>query len=314
MKDKLISIIVPVYNGEKYLADCLDSILAQTYSNFELILVDDGSTDDSFSICKNFEKKDKRVHVYKIKNSGAGGARNKGLELAKGEFIAFVDGDDVVSKDYLSNLLAGINQETDLSCATYKNFSDRISFSDDHCSAKEVSNVQAIEDLLLGKLAAGPVCKLYKRELIRELRFENFAVAEDLFFNYQYLKSCKNISTSSDVIYGYRENSSSLTKANFKLSRMDGLKALSEVAAQEKFSEAACIRLFMEAYYIIEILDKYGQLKKHPKQVKECKDIVRKYRRKVLFSKISPKKQRIIAFFSFASPILPAKIINLITR
>lgn len=314
MSKELISIIVPVYNNEKYLSACLESILSQSYKNFELILIDDGSTDGSLGICKSFEKKDKRIHVCSIKNSGAGGARNKGLGLAKGRYITFIDCDDIVSPDYLEHLLAGIEEGIDLSCIKYINFESEVSFSEKQSDTRNVSGVQAIEDLLLGKLLAGPVCKLYKRALIGNLRFEKYSVAEDLFFNYNYLKQCRAVSLSDDELYGYRRNNSSLTKSNFKLSRMDGLKALKKVAENEKYSRASVIRLFMEAYFILEILDRYKQTKEYLTQATECKNIMKKYRKSVLFSGKSPKKQRIIALLSFISPILPVKLINLLAK
>ncbi|MBR6811034.1 glycosyltransferase family 2 protein [Candidatus Saccharibacteria bacterium] len=314
MSKELISVIVPVYNCEKYLSACLESILSQSYKNFELILIDDGSTDGSLGICKSFEKKDKRIHVCSIKNSGAGGARNRGLELVKGQYIAFIDCDDVVSPDYLECLLEGMKADVDLNCVKYVNFESEVLFSEKQPNSRQISGDQAIEDLLLGKLLAGPVCKLYKRGLIGNLRFEKFSVAEDFYFNYNYLKKCSAISLSDKELYGYRKNSSSLTKSNFKPSRMDGLEALKKIAKSEGYSRASIIRLFMEAYFILEILDRYKQAKEYPAQTSECKSILKKYRKTVLFSGKSPKKQRIIALLSFISPILPVKLINLLAK
>lgn len=314
MSKELISIIVPVYNSEKYLSVCLESILSQSYENFELILINDGSTDNSLDICKSFEKKDERIRVCSIKNSGAGGARNKGLELAKGQYIAFIDCDDIVSPDYLERLLEGMKADMDLSCVKYINFESKVSFSEKQPNSRQVSGDQAVEDLLLGKLLAGPVCKLYKKDLLESLRFEKFSVAEDFYFNYNYLKKCSAISLSDEELYGYRKNSSSLTKSNFKLSRMDGLKALKKIAESEKHSRASVIRLFMEAYFILEILDRYKQAKEYPAQASECKNIMKKYRKTVLFSGKTPKKQRVIALLSFISPILPVKLINLLAK
>ena len=314
MNKKLISIIIPVYNCEKYLSACLESVLSQSYKNFELILINDGSTDSSLDICKSFKKKDKRINVYCIKNSGAGGARNKGLELAKGQYITFIDCDDIVSPDYLSSLLEEMREGIDLSCVKYVNFENEVLFSKKQSISRQISGNKAVEDLLLGKLLAGPVCKLYKRELIGNLRFEKFSVAEDLYFNYNYLKKCGTISLSNEELYGYRRNNSSLTKSSFKPSRMDGLEALKMIMESEKCSRASVIRLFMEAYFILEILDKYKQAKEYPAQASECKNIMKKYKKTVLFSEETPKKQRFIALLSFFSPILPVKIINFLAK
>lgn len=105
-----ISIIIPVYNTEEYISDCLDSILSQTYKNFEVIIVDDGSTDNSFNIVKNYQKNNDNITVLHIGNSGVSAARNLGIQLAKGEFLFFVDSDDTL---YDHCLLSFVNEYTD---------------------------------------------------------------------------------------------------------------------------------------------------------------------------------------------------------
>lgn len=314
MSNKLISVIVPIYNSEKYLSDCLESILSQSHKGFELILINDGSTDHSLDICNEFKRRDKRIRVCSINNSGAGGARNKGLELAKGQYIAFVDCDDVVSPDYLAHLLNNMKTDIDLSCVKYTNFENDITFFKTQPTVHSISGAQAVEGLLLGKLLAGPVCKLYKKSLLDNLRFEKYSVAEDLYLNYHYLKQCNTVSLSDEKLYGYRRNSSSLTRASFKLSRMDGIKALRNIARNENYSSVSIVRLFMEAYFIIESLDQHKQLKEYPEQVSECRSIIKRYRKHVLFARETPKKQRFIALLSFLNPIIPAKIINFLAK
>lgn len=104
MEEKLISIIVPVYNVEKYLKECIDSVISQTYKNLEIILVDDGSTDKSGEICDEYSKKDSRIKVIHKENGGLSDARNVALDIAKGEYIGFVDSDDYVEKDMFETL------------------------------------------------------------------------------------------------------------------------------------------------------------------------------------------------------------------
>ena len=108
MENNLISIIVPIYNSENYIKKCLDSILAQTYSNLEVILIDDGSTDNSYNICKDYQKKDNRIVLLQQKNAGVSRARNHGLEVAKGEYIGFVDSDDYIEPEMYEILLNSI--------------------------------------------------------------------------------------------------------------------------------------------------------------------------------------------------------------
>lgn len=104
MEDKLITIIIPVYNVEKYLRECIDSVIAQTYKNLEIILVDDGSIDKSGEICDEYSKKDSRIRVIHKKNGGLSDARNVALDIAKGEYIGFIDSDDYIEKDMFETL------------------------------------------------------------------------------------------------------------------------------------------------------------------------------------------------------------------
>lgn len=314
MNKVLISVIVPVFNTEKFVEECIESILAQDYDNLELILVDNNSDDYSYKKCEKYIKYDKRVRLLKESHPGAGIARNKGLEKARGDFIAFIDSDDIVSTDYLSSLISEIADNADLSCVKYVNFSDKATFKNSPSGSQLIDNNEAIRQLLLGKLLAGPVCKLYKRKLISNIRFENYSVAEDFLFNYNYLKQCKKISLSTSALYGYRRNENSLTKSKFKESRMDGLTVIKQIAEKENYSNEAIIRLFMEAYFILESLDHYKQFKDYPEQATECKQIIKKYRKKVLFLKTSPKRQRSIALMAVFNPLLPAKVINFLKK
>ena len=118
----LISLVIPVYNVEKYLDKCMESVLAQTYDNYEVILVDDGSTDNSGKMCDEYAERDSRVTVYHQKNSGVSVARNVGIENAKGEFISFIDSDDWVDESYLEKLVnAQIKYNADLTICEYTN-------------------------------------------------------------------------------------------------------------------------------------------------------------------------------------------------
>ena len=315
MNKHLVSVIIPIHNSEEYLAECIESVLKQSYENFELILVNDGSTDNSYLICKQFEKKDKRIRLLDSKHphSGAGPTRNVGLDKATGNYIAFIDADDIVSTKYLETLINIPESGTDLATVSYANFEKELNFrTNKNTPTRNIDSAAALNALFSGELPAGPVCKLYKKALIGNLRFERYSVAEDLLFNYNYIKKCKKIRVSKCVLYGYRRNQESLTKTSFRPSRMDGLVALQKITKEENYSEMSITRLFMEAYFIIESINRHKQEAEYPDQLTECKQIIEKYRKRVLFSKASPTKQRLIAFFSLFDPILPAKIINFI--
>ncbi|MBQ1564149.1 glycosyltransferase family 2 protein [Candidatus Saccharibacteria bacterium] len=313
MKKPLISIIVPVFNTEKFLSACLSSILAQDYKNFELILVDNGSSDNSVKVCKEYAQKDSRIKLATCNKPGAAHARNKGLDEAKGEYIVFIDSDDIVSKDYLSFLFeASENGKYGLVCAKYTAFDKVFNPQESPTVTTRLSKAEAISGLLTQRISAGPVCKLYRTSLLKDLVFENYAVGEDLYLNYNYLKKCSGIVSSNHIIYGYRNNTSSLTKKRFYKRRMDGLTVMRTIAETEKYSTASVIRYFMEAYFIVEIIDISREASKYPVEVRECKQILKKYRQKVLFAKIATKKQRFIALLCYINTTLPARVINIL--
>lgn len=184
-----ISVIVPVYNAENYIDIALQSICEQTYSDLEIILIEDGSTDNSLACCEKWAKKDSRIIVCHQENAGASAARNKGLELATGKYVMFMDGDDWIEKNMLEVLYAEVERH-------HANVACCILQEDSQVADEEVRNKihkKALHDasyfgnkidsgLALLKVW-GPVCKLYRRDLIGECRFENYKVAEDLLFN-----------------------------------------------------------------------------------------------------------------------------------
>lgn len=202
-----ISVIVPIYNSEKAIAQCLNSILSQTYSDFELLLINDGSTDSCPQICNEYARKDNRIRVIHKLNQGVSAARNDGIAAAHGTYIAFVDSDDYVSNDFLSVLLEGTSDDFDLICATKTNI-----YGDRHLPEKktafELDLTQKIGSYY-NKLAdfTSPCMKLFKRSIIMDynIRF-NPAIhyGEDSAFLYEYLFYCKRIKQISDCVYFYR--------------------------------------------------------------------------------------------------------------
>ena len=217
----MISVIVPVYNCENVLHYCIDSILNQTYKDFELILVDDGSTDKSGKICDEYADQDSRIRVFHKKNGGVSSARNVGIDNAKGEYICFVDSDDFVSLKYIETLLEIKKRHQDIDniwCSFRTVDSYNVELSDIVIKQSEmIFNRIHIMDLHDKRLDAGPVCKLYSYSIIDKfsIRYdETISLGEDLLFNYQYL-DCTNgkiILLSEGLYYYYTSNKSSLTQ------------------------------------------------------------------------------------------------------
>lgn len=206
-----ISVIVPVYKAEKYLHRCVDSLLAQTFQDFEVLLVDDGSPDSSGEICDEYARKDSRVRVFHKENEGAGATRKYGVAKSYGEWIMFVDSDDTIPINSIE-LLYSLHNKADIVCGTI-NLSNRLIFK--HRVKGLLSNHEYIEALLLGKTSIGPVAKLMKRNLfVLETWADDKDIKqnEDLLMLITIAVYAKSIYINPDIIcYNYlqRENSAS---------------------------------------------------------------------------------------------------------
>ena len=201
MENPLISIIVPIYNSEKYIKRCLDSIFNQDYTNFEVLCVDDGSFDGSASIIKQYN-----VKYFYQENMGQASARNKGIELSKGEWICFVDSDDSVEKNYLSSLVNGIKDDIGIVMCRIRRINENGKSSID--VVKKYGILNAKEALVTTNI--GPTNKLIRKNIIRDCKFlEGKVRFEDILFTPELIINAKKINVIDDVLYNYyvRENS-----------------------------------------------------------------------------------------------------------
>lgn len=212
----MISIIVPIYNVENYIKECIDSILNQSYTNFELLLIDDGSTDSSFNICKKYESIDRRVKVYQKNNGGVSSARNMGLEKATGEWITFIDSDDyLLNNHFLEDLEKAthyLNIDYCITSGCTKFGQEKIVFNQ---PGVQLSTNSILKHIIgLNQIYLSPWGRLFKTSIINnnKIRFlEGLHYAEDCYFNIEYLNHVKQSSVVDNKGYYYRENSSSIT-------------------------------------------------------------------------------------------------------
>lgn len=218
-----ISVIIPIYNAESFLNECLASIQNQTFSDYEVWLIDDGSTDNSGKICDNFAANNKLFHVIHKKNGGVSSARNAGLEKANGEWICFIDADDTVEKEYLSTLYQFANMQKDiLIIQGFKTFLPDNTYIDKRFTNQLYNSSEVyktFQDLNINRCGY-PFGKLYNAEIIRHhhLRFvESIHYAEDVMFMLTYLTHCSAIQTVEGMNYNYyiRKNIQSLSKRIF---------------------------------------------------------------------------------------------------
>ncbi|MBQ1689161.1 MAG: glycosyltransferase family 2 protein [Lachnospiraceae bacterium] len=228
MEDK-ISIIVPVYKVENFVERCIKSVLNQTYTNWEMIMVEDGSPDGSGAICDSYAEKDSRIHVIHKENQGVAAARNTGLQMAKGTYIAFVDSDDYVHPDYLKVMME-LQKETDalLSIVGFHLSHDsQLQDCKPRGNAQKLTSAQMIEMQLNNQQLCSPWSKLYHRSIFEQLSYPEGDIYEDLMVAIQIFDLAKDRIVYQDVpLYYYFQESESITRCDFHYGKLDELKAL----------------------------------------------------------------------------------------
>lgn len=322
---------MPAYNVENYLERAVNSVLRQSYPNFELIMIDDGSTDGTAKKMSALAKKDHRIMALQQKNQGVAAARNTGLKKSHGDWVFFVDADDEIAKDALATMLAVAGStNVSLVCANFEKIQDQVDFPDKATqnkqapqAAKVLNKEAALLRLLKMELPGGLWVKLYQGDLARKLKFnENYTAAEDLDFDFRFIAQINQVAVSDQTVYFYRQTKDSLTRGAFKESRLSGLAAIQTIKEEAKkmpqtVEEAAQNRLFQEACFINEMIvkDQKNPLIKHdPKRVKatqKTQAIIKLYRKKVLTSALASKRQRLFALLAMLHPKLPALSVNL---
>ncbi len=211
--DKTISVIIPVYNVATYLPECMDSVLSQSYSDLEVIVIDDGSTDESGQICDTYAARDSRVRVIHQQNGGAAAAKNAGLREATGYYLTFADSDDVVEEgayEYMARTLEEHDADV-IQCAFRDVYVDRTA---DFITLPELKTFD-VKDYLL-RYTTDWTCgllwdKLYKRELFNGIFFEEGHIVDDDFFTYQGVLNAAKVVHSPCIVYNYRKRASSVT-------------------------------------------------------------------------------------------------------
>lgn len=305
---ELVSIIVPVYNTESYLEKCLDSILAQTYKNIEIIIIDDGSTDNSYKILQEFQNKDKRIVLLQQKNSGQGVARNKGIEVSKGKYIFFVDSDDRVTENMVEEMALEIEK-------TNSDFSSFLIAFEDSKSQKIykekfdnriLKNEEIYQNVLeIKDIFTVPWNKIYKRKFLvdNEIYFPKIKKNEDMLFVHKLAFFSNKCSFNNKIFYyaWMREGSTSrnITEEN--------INTVLELLLEEKrfLIKNSCFERFKlpyEVFYVRVVLNVLLQSLFHKsKRIKEIKNIIKnsdfnKYLLKLEVIKKLPIKHKITIF------------------
>lgn len=283
--NELISVIVPVYNMEKYLEKCVDSIINQTYKNIEIILIDDGSKDNSGTMCDELAKKDNRIKVIHKKNAGLSAARNDGIKIANGEYVCFVDSDDYVTEDYcevLYNTL--IDTNADISAIAYREIrDDGIPILDADEKNKTKFNNQRIiydgDDIIIQMLKWETFRnmawnKLYKTDMVRKHLFLEGYAFEDIYFSYEILSDINRITYINTPCYYYvrRTNSISLTCSEKNLNDFLDVVIMKYKGIKEKYLNLSKYNVYALLESTVSISIKYVASGEYYKEIEEKLD------------------------------------------
>lgn len=288
----MISVIVPIYNVEKYLNRCVESILSQSYTDFELILVDDGSPDKCPELCDEWGKKDERIKVIHKENGGLSSARNAGIEIAKGDYFAFVDSDDFIHPDYLRLLYQALTQsDADISICDFKTIKDYKIIEEQN---ENIDKLEIYDNYSIFLLQSINIFvswnKLYKKSLFKSIRFPEGKINEDIGVYYKLLYSSKKTVAIYNKLYYYFYNESSIMNSPFSEKRFDGisffvesLNFFNKVSKNDKRYYAVINRIvhaILDTYYEMNKTYVYFDFKhnnKSRKIKKEIKKIIKKY-------------------------------------
>lgn len=313
----LISVIVPIYNVENYLKECVESILNQTYKNIEVILVDDESPDLCGEICDKYEASDRRVKVLHKKNGGLSDARNAGMKIATGEWITFVDSDDYISSDFLENLYyAIVESDSDIAIANMKRTTKR-----NECNSGEKYNYSifktedALNRMLYGIPFGTSACgKLFRRTLFKDVAFPYGKFSEDLFTIYKtILKSKQVVYAGFDGYFYYYRDEGSIVVSGYKEKHLEAIDAVDSIARAVKgnqlFDDAIATQYINIIYDIAARVPMLSEFKTPRIQM-----ILKKYRKNVLLNKEAPKRLRVFSGLSFLGNGILLKVIEVRNR
>lgn len=304
MKNELITIIVPIYNVEKYLSRCVESIRNQTYENLEIILVDDGATDSCPAICDEYAKEDTRIKVIHKKNGGLSDARNAALDICTGDYVLCVDSDDFMELDTVEMLYqTAVRNGCDISTCRYVNYYDGpVELNREQNEELVLDTATALENMFYQtNVTTSAWGKLYRRELFEGIRYPKGKICEDLDTTYKLFSRSPKVVINSAKKFYYQQRTDSIINSHFSLKRMDALTfAKDQMLFVEKHhpsaTRAAQNRYFVEAIFILVQIPLRDRSLANARR--ECNEVIKKYRRNVITDNRSRPIYRLYAFMS----------------
>ena len=326
MKNELISVIIPIYNTEKYLKECIDSVINQSYKNLDIILINDGSTDGSKKLCDEYVNRDLRIRLINQKNKGAAATKNVGLNLIKGELFTIIDSDDILHPHNLEILYKNmINMYADIVEVNFTTTLDKfnnelnIKNSIDKKNIKVFNTEKALEELIISrKFHQTPWNKLYKTELLKDIRFPDGKYIDDEYWTYKLFLNAKRISTLDLITYYYRQHDRSTMGKSYSVRRLDSIDALYEryLIIKEKFPNLEYLALKSFLLCCIYNFQKLCMSRDLDKNKFYREEIMIKFNcliKESDLSKFSTKEKVLIKSF-YKTPYMTSKIRNTLGR
>jgi len=285
----LVSIVVPVYNVGSYLERCLISVVNQSYRNLEIILVNDGSTDNSGEICERFQQNDDRIRLVRKENGGLSDARNSGLAHITGDYITFVDSDDILAQDFVAHMLnIAQKYDGDIVECKYVKFSEEIEITSNEKILPDENQVtvynaeEALKHLFSENLKQVVWNKIYRASVIEGILFEKGRLHEDEFWTYQIVGKSKLIVQTDENLYYYRQQGESIMNKRYSIKRLDAVDAFTEQVDYvrkyfPKLESISIRRLFFGGMYTLQNLMLNPSLDADQYHTHRIDSILRKY-------------------------------------
>lgn len=328
MNNPLISVIIPVYNAEKYISRCLESIIVQTYTNLEIIIIDDGSIDNSLSICSKFKEIDNRIKIYRKDNEGQGVARNFGLKKSSGDFITFVDSDDWIDKNVyrkMINLMKEYNSDI-VEVGSYVVDKYKYITSKEKITIKVINGSKnIITDYLYNgmkhSMAGYPVWnKLYKKRCFENKLFDKISRHEDYLINFQIFKNINKIVITSEKLYYYFQHFESTTKGYLELNDLQMVDNCKKVYYESfelenykisKLAQAKIARCYFSCLSKAVLIGAYDEIRGEVTNI-----LIKKVRESffLLISSPMPITRKIVLIFLVINGFIPLKKIKYVTK
>ena len=317
-----LSIIVPIYNVEKYLPRCIESILNQTFREFELILINDGSTDNCKEICEKYKKIDSRIIVVNKKNGGVSSARNFGIDISRGEYIGFVDPDDFIDANMYEILFNTANSyNSDMVICDYYKVSEydikkyeEIQLNNKGIIVENINNIDAIERILtVGEKFIVAWNKIYKRRLFENLRYNEGMIYEDEFLAHRILYRCNKVSIINSSLYYYVQRKGSIVNSTFSSKKFDKVYAIKDRV--DFLKDKGIVNLIYKAeksfidYFVWNYFVGYQRLENIEYELKRLKKEFNSVFYRILDNKLISIKEKLTLCILYLSPYLYNKLV-----